>query len=185
MKYLGLFVLIFTSFYSFASTHEVSSIYQIKVQDIDGKEVQLSKYKGKILLIVNTASECGFTPQYKGLQKLYEAYKNKGLIILGFPSNDFGGQEPGTDKEIKKFCELQYRITFPMFAKLKIKGDDKSELYRFLQETQPNKAFRKQVKWNFNKFLISREGEVVQYFPSSITPESPEMQVGLEHALRE
>ena len=163
---------------------EIKSVYDISVKNIDGKEVKLSAYKGKALIIVNTASECGFTPQYKGLEKIYEMYKDQGLVILGFPSNDFGGQEPGTEKEIKKFCELQYHIKFPMFAKLVVKGDNKSPLYKFLQETQPNVELRKEVQWNFNKFLVNRSGEVIQYFDSKIAPESPEMEAAIQQALQ-
>ncbi len=161
-----------------------ASVYDIGVKDIDGKLVKLSKYKGKALILVNTASECGFTPQYKGLEKLYEQYKDQGLVILGFPSNDFGAQEPGTEKEIKKFCTLQYNIHFPMFAKLKVKGEDMHQLYKFLQETQPNVELRQEVKWNFNKFIVNRSGEVIKYFNSRVTPESAEMEAAIQQALQ-
>jgi glutathione peroxidase len=140
-------------------------LFDIPVKKIEGELATLAEYKGKVLLIVNTASECGFTPQYKGLEELYQKYKDRGFVVLAFPSNDFGGQEPGTEKEIKKFCELKYKTTFPLFAKVGVK-EKPHPLYAFLQ----GKAGEK-VGWNFGKFLIGKDGQLIHYFPSKITPE--------------
>ena len=131
---------------------------------MDGKEVAFSSYKGKVLLIVNVASECGNTPQYKGLQELFERYKKKGLFVLGFPCNDFGGQEPGSNKEIKNFCSVNYNVTFQLFDKVKILGKDKNKLYAVLTDNDVTGS--KDVKWNFEKFLISKNGDIVARFPS-------------------
>jgi glutathione peroxidase len=148
------------------------SLWEIKVTDIDGNEVVLSKYKGNVLLIVNVASKCGFTPQYEGLQKIYEKYKDKGFYVLGFPANNFANQEPGTNEEIKDFCTTKYKVTFPMFAKISVKGDDIHPLYRFLTSKETNPNFYGDITWNFNKFLIDREGNVVARFSSKDAPES-------------
>jgi glutathione peroxidase len=156
----------------------MSKLYEIPVKSIEGKETKLSEYKGKVLLIVNTASECGFTSQYAGLESLYKKYKEKGLVVLGFPSNDFGGQEPGTEAEIKKFCELKYKTTFPMFSKLVVKGENAHPLYSHLQSQ--GKA---EVKWNFGKFLIAKDGSILKYFSSNKTPEGKEIVEAVESAL--
>jgi glutathione peroxidase len=155
-------------------------VYDFNVKSIDGKEVPLSTYKGKALLIVNTASECGFTPQYEGLQKLYEGYKAKGFEVLAFPSNDFGGQEPGSAEEIKKFCTLKYKTTFPLFAKVVVKGKQAEPLYRFLQDLPKNGG---EVKWNFSKFLVDSKGEVVAHFDSNVEPQSDTLKKALDAAL--
>lgn len=155
-------------------------VYDFTVKSIDGKDVPLSTYKGKALLIVNTASECGFTPQYEGLQKLYEGYKDKGLEVLAFPSNDFGGQEPGSNAEVKKFCTLKYKTTFPLFSKVTVKGDAADPLYKFLQTGTKNGA---PVKWNFAKFLVDSKGEVVASYDSRVEPTSPELKKAVEAAL--
>jgi glutathione peroxidase len=147
---------------------KMNNISTIKVKDMDGKEVSFSSFKGKVLLIVNVASECGFTPQYKGLQQLYEKYKGKGLEILGFPCNDFGGQEPGSNQEIKTFCSANYGVTFKLFDKVKILGKDKNKLYAALTDNDVTGA--KDVKWNFEKFLISKDGDIVARFPSKVEP---------------
>lgn len=147
---------------------KMNNISTIKVKDTDGKEVALSSFKGKVLLIVNVASECGFTPQYKGLQELYEKYKDKGLEILGFPCNDFGGQEPGTNQEIKTFCSTNYGVSFKLFDKVKILGKDKNKLYAAL--TNNDVTGTKDVGWNFEKFLISKNGDIVSRFPSKVEP---------------
>lgn len=144
------------------------SLYDLQVQTIDGKDVSLSAYKGKALLIVNTASQCGYTPQYKGLEELYQAYKAKGFEVLAFPSNDFGGQEPGTNAEVKQFCELKYKTTFPLFAKVAVKGDA-HPLYKYLQGLKENGG---EVNWNFNKFLVAADGKVVKRFGPNDKPES-------------
>jgi len=150
-------------------------LYDITVQDMTGSGVSLSEYKGKVLLIVNTATGCGFTPQYAGLQKLYDAYREKGLEILDFPCNQFAGQAPGTIVEIDSFCTLNYGTTFPRFAKIKVNGKEESPLYTFLKQHGENPGAR--IKWNFTKFLIDREGNVVKRFAPADTPESIEKDV--------
>ncbi len=150
------------------SDKKLNNISSIKVKDINGKEVNLSAFKGKVLLIVNVASECGYTPQYKGLQQLYEKYKNQGFEILAFPCNDFGGQEPGTNQEIKEFCSANYGVTFKLFDKIKILGKDKSQLYAAL--TNNDVTGTKDVKWNFEKFIIAKNGDIIARFPSRIEP---------------
>lgn len=156
------------------------SLYDFTVQTIDGRDVSLSQYKGKALLIVNTASQCGYTPQYKGLEELYQAYKAKGFEVLAFPSNDFGGQEPGTNAEVKQFCELKYKTTFPLFAKVVVKGDGAHPLYKFLQGLEKNGG---EVNWNFNKFLVSADGAVVAHMPSKAEPMSDAVKKQVEAAL--
>lgn len=147
------------------------SIYDFTVEDITGKQVKLDKYRGKAMLIVNTASKCGFTPQYKGLEALYEKLHGKGLEILGFPCNQFGGQEPGTDTEIAQFCELNYGVTFPMFAKVDVNGGDAAPLFKYLKAEQPGVLGIEAIKWNFTKFLVDRDGKVVHRFAPKDAPE--------------
>ncbi|MCS6885825.1 MAG: glutathione peroxidase [Acidobacteriota bacterium] len=156
-----------------------------KVRSIDGREVDLCSYKGKVVLIVNTASECGFTPQYKGLQELYLRYKDRGLAVLGFPSNDFGGQEPGSNGEIKLFCEKNYKVTFDMFSKVSIKGENKIPLYKYLTSGGGNPKLAGEVTWNFNKFLIDRQGRLHSRYPSSTEPLSKELVSTIEKLLAE
>lgn len=144
------------------------SIHKYSVKDIDGKEVSLGQYKGKVLLIVNVASQCGNTPQYKELQQVYEKYKAKGLVVLGFPANNFMGQEPGSNAQIKAFCQKEYSVTFPMFSKISVKGKDIDPLYRFLTTKADNGVMDAEVRWNFQKFLISRQGYVMK----SISPQT-------------
>ncbi len=158
-----------------------NSIEDIVVKDMNGKDVKLSSYKGKVLLIVNVASKCGFTPQYKQLEAVYEKYKDKGFEILAFPCNDFGGQEPGTNEQIKEFCSTNYRVTFKLFDKIKILGDDKSPLYARLINS--NNVDKGDVKWNFEKFLISRDGNIVARFRSKIVPDSKEIISAIEKEL--
>lgn len=151
----------------------VSNPLDYKLKDIDGKEYDLSKLKGKVVLIVNVASECGFTPQYKGLQELYEKYERDGLVVVGVPSNEFGKQEPGSDKEIKEFCSTRYKVTFPMMSKVVVKGKGQVLLYKTLIEATPDKDGKpQQVGWNFEKFLIGRDGKVVGRFKSAVEPMS-------------
>lgn len=152
--------------------YDPGSVLDFTVRDIDGKDVKLSKYKGDVILVVNVASKCGYTPQYEGLQAIYKKYKDKGFFVLGFPANNFGGQEPGTNTEIKEFCESKFHVTFPMFAKISVKGDDIDPLYKFLTEKATNGAFAGDITWNFNKFLVDRSGKVVARFSSKDTPES-------------
>jgi glutathione peroxidase len=156
------------------------SLYDFSVKTIDGKDVSLSQYKGKALLIVNTASQCGYTSQYKGLEALYQQYKDKGFEILAFPSNDFGGQEPGSNAEIKQFCELKYKTSFPLFAKIPVKGDAKAPLYKYLTELPKNGG---EVEWNFNKFLVSADGAVVAHLPSRADPTSDDVKKQVEAVL--
>jgi len=156
------------------------SVYDFSVKTIDGKDVALSQYKGKALLIVNTASQCGYTPQYKSLEALYQEYKDKGLEILAFPSNDFGGQEPGSNEEIKKFCELKYKTTFPLFAKIAVKGDAAHPLYKYLTGLKDNGG---EVAWNFNKFLVTPEGNVVAHLSSGAVPTSDDVKKKVEAVL--
>jgi glutathione peroxidase len=163
---------------SIAKEGAVTSFFDLGATTLDGKPVSFSQYKGKVLVVVNTASECGFTPQYEGLEKLYESYKDKGVVVLGFPSNDFGGQEPGTAEEIKTFCTKKYHVTFPMFAKVKTKGEGQSPVYTFL--TARNAA----PEWNFHKYVVGKDGQVRASFESKVKPESDELKAAVDAALR-
>ena len=152
----------------------IASNPQINLKTLDGKAADLSQYKGKKVLIVNTASECGYTPQYEDLEKLYEQYKDK-LVILGFPANNFGAQEPGTNEEIKKFCEDNYKVTFPMFEKISVIGDDMHPLYKWLTSKDLNGWNEQQPKWNFNKYLLDENGNLLKYYSSAVKPLSDEI----------
>lgn len=154
-----------------------NTVYQFKEKTIDGKPVSLDHYKGKVLLIVNVASHCGFTPQYTGLEKLYEKYKDKGFVILGFPCNQFGAQEPGTAEEIKTFCSTKYDVTFPLFSKIEVNGDNADPLYKFLKSVQPGAGAKPDIGWNFTKFLIGKDGKPNKRFDSSVTPEQIDSQI--------
>jgi glutathione peroxidase len=153
------------------------------VKDIDGKDVNLSDYKGKVVLIVNVASKCGNTPQYKPLEAMYEKYKGQGFVILGFPANNFGKQEPGSNEQIKEFCAETYKVAFPMFAKVSVKGDDKAPLYQFLTEPATNGEFAGDIEWNFQKFLVDRNGAVIARFSPKTKPDSPKVVAEVEKAL--
>ncbi len=159
------------------------SVYEFTMKDIDGKQVKLDTYKGKVVMIVNTASKCGYTPQYEGLQALYEKYKDKGLVILGFPANNFMGQEPGTEEEIKEFCTTKYKVSFPMFAKISVKGEDQHPLYNFLTNKTTDPAFSGDITWNFNKFVLDRNGNVVARFGSKDTPQGDNVVAAVEKYL--
>ena len=159
------------------------SVYDFTLPSIDGEKTSLAEYRGKVILMVNVASRCGYTPQYTGLQARYEKYKDKGFVILGFPANNFGAQEPGTNAEIKSFCSLKYSVTFPMFSKLSVKGDDTTPLYQYLTK-DANPAVAGEIKWNFTKFLVDRNGKVVQRFEPAVTPESAEMTAAIEKLLK-
>jgi glutathione peroxidase len=148
----------------------MKNIYALVAKDIDGRERSLSEFTGKVLLIVNVASKCGFTPQYKNLQALYTRFKDRGFEILGFPSNDFMRQEPGTEAEIKSFCTLNYGVTFPMFSKISVRGRDIHPLYAFLTDKATNPQFPGKITWNFNKFLLDRKGNIVARFDSKDDP---------------
>jgi glutathione peroxidase len=150
----------------------MAGIYDFKVKDIHGQTVSLDIYKGKVLLVVNTASKCGFTPQYKGLEKLYKDMNGKGLEILGFPCNQFGAQEPGTEEEIESFCEVNYGVTFPLFAKIDVNGGDTAPVYKYLKHAKPGLLGSEAIKWNFTKFLVDRGGNVVERYAPNAEPES-------------
>lgn len=162
---------------------EMSSLYDFTMIDIDGNEVSLREYEGKVILIVNVASKCGYTYQYEGLEALYEQYRDRGFVILGFPSNDFLGQESGTDEEIKEFCTLTYGVSFPMFSKIRVTGRNKNPLYAYLTEKETNPEFKGRITWNFNKFLIDRNGRIVNRFASKTKPMSTELIEALEKIL--
>jgi glutathione peroxidase len=164
-----------------AATAWAESIYDIKLKDIDGKETTLGAYKGKVLLIVNVASKCGYTKQYAGLEALYEKYRNQGFVVLGFPCNQFGGQEPGTNEQIKEFCSSKFNVTFPLFDKIEVNGSGRHPLY--VQLAGPGSPFPGDITWNFNKFLIGRDGTILKRFDSRVTPESKEMIQAVESAL--
>ena len=163
------------------SLHAAESLYDIPLKDIDGKDTSLKEYQGKVLLIVNVASKCGFTPQYKGLESIYQKYSAQGLVVCGFPCNQFLSQEPGTEADIKEFCTSKYNVTFPMFSKLEVNGAQRHPLYVQLAGT--NSPFPGNIKWNFTKFLIGRDGHIVARFGSTTKPESEELTKAIEAAL--
>ena len=185
---LGILVMAFWS--KWGETHNATdeahekakNIYEFTLNTIDGKPRALSAYKGKVLLIVNTASKCGYTPQYKTLESLYEHYKDRGLSILAFPANNFGWQEPGTNEQIKEFCSKNYHVTFDLFEKISVKGSDKHPLYTYLTEDSP---FPGEVKWNFQKYLVDRQGNVVARFSHKTDPMSSEVVAKVEEVLAE
>ena len=157
------------------------SLYEIQLKDIEGKDVALADYQGKTLLIVNVASKCGLTRQYAGLEALYQKYREQGLVVLGFPCNQFGGQEPGTNEEIQQFCSMNFNVTFPLFDKIEVNGTNRSPLYALLAgEASP---FPGKIKWNFTKFLIGRDGTILQRFEPRVAPDSPEMIAAIEASL--
>jgi glutathione peroxidase len=153
------------------------SFYDLKTHTLDGKSVDLSQYKGKVVLVVNTASECGFTPQYEGLENLYESMKAKGVVVIGFPSNDFGGQEPGSPEQIQQFCSTKFHVQFPMMEKVKTKGDGQSPVYAFLT------AKHDAPKWNFHKYVVGKDGQVAGSFGSAVKPDSAELKAAIDAAL--
>ena len=155
-------------------TNEMTSIHTFKVEALDGTTINFADFKGKKILIVNTASECGYTPQYKELEALYQKFKDK-LVIVGFPANNFGGQEPGTNTEIKAFCQQNYGVTFPMAAKISVKGNDAAPIYQWLCTKTENGVLDAEIKWNFNKFLLDENGNMIAYFPSKVTPMSEQI----------
>jgi glutathione peroxidase len=167
-----------------ASLFAASSIYEFTLPSIDGKPLPLANFKGKVVLVVNVASRCGFTPQYSALETTYEKYKDQGFVILGFPANNFGSQEPGTNQEIKTFCQTKYSVTFPMYAKVSVKGDDQTPLYTYLTR-RANPALSGDIQWNFTKFLVDRNGNVVERFEPDVTPDSPKVIAAIEKALQQ
>lgn len=166
-----------------AGEGNVGGIYQFAAKGIDGGEVSLAEYRGKVLLIVNVASRCGFTGQYEGLQKLYETYKDRGLVVLGFPANNFMGQEPGTNREIQTFCETRFGVTFPMFEKISVKGRDQHPLYAYLTDKKTHPEFGGDISWNFNKFLVGRDGTILDRFGSRVSPSDQGLLQAVEKAL--
>lgn len=178
----NLFFVLMMLFVSAVSAQK--TIYDFAVKDIDGKLVSLEDYKGKVVVIVNVASKCGLTPQYESLQKFYDKYKSKGVVVLGFPANNFMGQEPGTEAEIKTFCSTKYNVTFPMFSKISVKGNDIAPLYAYLTDKKQNGVFDTSVKWNFQKFLVDKSGKVFQWFSPTATVDDPEFLSAIEMALQ-
>jgi glutathione peroxidase len=162
---------------------QTKSIYDFTMKSIDGQQVSLGSYSGKVVLVVNVASKCGFTPQYAGLESLYTKYKDRGLVIVGIPANNFAQQEPGTDAEIKTFCSNKYNVTFPMMSKVSVLGDDKTPLYVFLTDKTANPQIGGDIKWNFTKFLFDRSGKPVARFEPNVTPDSPQVTSAIEAAL--
>lgn len=162
-----------------------TTVYDFTLKSIDGQPVNLTQYHGKVLLLVNVASRCGYTPQYTALEALHEKYKDRGLVIVGIPANNFGGQEPGTNAEIKTFCTNKYQVTFPIMSKVSVVGTDKTPLYQFLTDKAANPTIGGEIQWNFTKFLFSRNGKPVARFESAITPDSPEVISAVEAALKQ
>jgi glutathione peroxidase len=167
-----------------ASLFGASSVLDFTLNSLDGKPAPLADYRGKVVLIVNVASRCGYTPQYTGLEKIYEKYKDRGFVILGFPANNFGGQEPGTNEEIKTFCSSKYQVTFPMYSKVSVKGADATPLYQFLTDKKSSPATGGEIEWNFTKFLVDRNGKVIARFEPAIEPESADVTGAIEKALK-
>ena len=171
-------ILVLSLIFSFINAKENQmSIYDFNVKTIDGEEISMSKYKGKVLLIVNVASKCGFTSQYEGLGKLFEKYKNEDFMVLGFPSNQFANQEPATNEKIKEFCSLTYEVKFDMFAKIDVNGENEAPIYKFLKSNQKGILGTEDIKWNFTKFLVDKEGNIIDRFGSATSPESIEKDI--------
>lgn len=163
--------------------HTVSPLLNRTMTSLDGRPVNLADYQGKVIMIVNTASKCGNTPQYAGLEDLYKKYKDRGFVILGFPANNFAGQEPGTDTQIKEFCTQNYGVTFPMFSKISVKGSDQDPLYKYLTDTKTDPKYGGDIDWNFAKFLVNRKGELVARYKASHKPTEPDVVSTIEHEL--
>jgi glutathione peroxidase len=166
-----------------AVTGAAKSVFDYTLSTIDGQPAPLSAYKGKVVMLVNVASRCGFTPQYTALESIYEKYKDRGFVIIGIPANNFGAQEPGTNQEIKTFCQSKYNVTFPMMSKVSVKGDDKNALYRYLTDTTANPKTGGDIQWNFTKFLVGSDGQIIARFEPKVTPDSPEVMAAVEQAL--
>jgi len=166
-----------------AATAQTKNIYSFTMRSIDGESVSLGSFKGKVVMVVNVASKCGFTPQYTALESIYEKYKDRGFVIVGVPANNFAQQEPGTNEEIKKFCSTKYNVSFPMMSKVSVKGDDKTPLYQYLTDPAQDSKFGGDIKWNFTKFLVDRNGNIVARFEPATTPDASEVQSAIESAL--
>lgn len=175
MKYINIISLLFISFLIGSNIQAQENIYQFKVQDLYGNEFDFSTLKGKKIIVVNTASECGLTPQYEDLQKLYDTYKDKNFVIIGFPANNFGKQEPGSDKEIATFCRENYGVTFPMMSKISVKGKDMHKVYQFLTQKEKNGLENSKIAWNFQKYLLNEKGELVKVIKPKTLPTDPEI----------
>ncbi len=176
-------IVLLAGFLIAAGSASGASIFDFTLNSIDGQPAPLSSHKGKVLLVVNVASKCGFTPQYEGLEALYRKYKDRGLVVLGFPANNFMSQEPGTNEEIKTFCKTKYDVTFPMFAKISVKGDDQAPLYKYLTDKEANPATGGEIRWNFTKFLVGRDGKILSRFESRVKPDAPDLVAAIEAAL--
>jgi glutathione peroxidase len=181
MKAIALIITLM-SFMMFTNSERTDNIYQYELNSIDGKNISLEEFSGDVLLVVNTASECGFTRQYSGLQKVYETYADQGLKVLGFPANNFGGQEPGSDEEIATFCEVNFGVTFPMFSRISVKGDDQHPLFDYLTSLE-NPDFTGDISWNFEKFLIDRNGSLVRRFKSNVEPDDETLLSAIQELL--
>jgi glutathione peroxidase len=167
-----------------ATAFAASSLYDFTMPALNGSPTSLGGFKGKVVLVVNVASQCGYTPQYEGLQALFVKYKDQGFVIAGFPANNFGGQEPGTNEEIGAFCKSKYGVTFPMFSKISVKGADKAPLYQFLTDKSANPKTGGEIQWNFTKFLVDRQGKVIQRFEPAVEPQSKELVSAVESTLK-
>ena len=167
-----------------ATAFAASSLYDFTMPALNGSPTPLAGFKGKVVLVVNVASQCGYTPQYEGLQALYMKYKDQGFVIAGFPANNFGGQEPGTNEEIGAFCRSKYGVTFPMFSKISVKGADKAPLYQFLTDKSANPKTGGEIQWNFTKFLVDRQGRVIERFEPAVEPQSKELASAVESTLK-
>ena len=180
---LGIYISIGVLLTMATSLFAGSGIYGFRLNSIDGKPAPLADYKGKVVMIVNVASQCGYTPQYSALEAIYEKYKDQGFVILGFPANNFGAQEPGTNEEIKTFCARKYSVTFPMYSKISVKGEDQAPFYAYLTK-ETGTGIAGDIKWNFTKFLVDRDGKVVQRFEPAVTPDSKEVTAAIEKQLK-
>ena len=167
-----------------ATAFAASSVHDFTLDALNGTPTPLGNFKGKVMLVVNVASQCGYTPQYEGLQALYAKYKDQGLVITGFPANNFGGQEPGTNEEIGAFCRSKFGVTFPMFSKISVLGRDKAPLYQYLTDKAANPKTGGEIQWNFTKFLVDRNGKVIQRFEPDVEPQSKELVSAIEAALK-
>jgi glutathione peroxidase len=181
LRKLSLILLFSLAATAFAASPK--SIYDFTMNSIDGQPVSLNSYKGKVVLLVNVASKCGFTPQYTALEAVYEKYKDRGLVIVGIPANNFAQQEPGTNEEIKTFCSRKYNVTFPMMAKVSVLGQDQTPLYHFLTDASTDPRLAGDIKWNFTKFIFDRNGNPVARFEPAVTPDSPQVTAAIESAL--
>lgn len=181
MKAIALIITLI-SFMMFTDTERTDNIYQYELNSIDGEKVSLDEFSGEVILVVNTASECGYTRQYEGLQKIFDTYSDQGFKVLGFPANNFGGQEPGSDEEIATFCQLNFGVSFPLFSRISVKGDDQHPLFDYLTNLE-NPDFTGDISWNFEKFLIDRNGNLVRRFKSNVEPESETLLSAIQELL--